>query len=157
MTPILSSQSGMSLVEVLVALFILALASAAIVMTLPRQPSRLDREVARLELAIDRLADEAIASGEVRAIRLGEDEYAAEAWRDSRWVALRRSAHTLPSPLAISVSTSRRGLQESDPKDWPHIVADATGIVSAQPLTLIEGTDRRVLTVSSSGMVEVER
>lgn len=72
MTPILSSQSGMSLVEVLVALFILALASAAIVMTLPRQPSRLDREVARLELAIDRLADEAIASGEVRAIRLGK-------------------------------------------------------------------------------------
>ena len=71
MTPILSSQSGMSLVEVLVALFILALASAAIVMTLPRQPSRLDREVARLELAIDRLADEAIASGEVRAAAIG--------------------------------------------------------------------------------------
>ena len=51
MTPILSSQSGMSLVEVLVALFILALASAAIVMTLPRQPSRLDREVAGRSLA----------------------------------------------------------------------------------------------------------
>lgn len=157
MTPILSSQSGMSLVEVLVALFILALASAAIVMTLPRQPSRIDREVARLELAIDRLTDEAIASGEVRAIRLEDDKYVAQAWRDSRWVALPRSAHKLPSPLTISVLTTRRGLQESDLKDWPDIVADATGIVSARPLTLAEGADRRVLTVSSSGMVEVER
>jgi prepilin-type N-terminal cleavage/methylation domain-containing protein len=157
MTPILSSQSGMSLVEVLVALFILALASAAIVMTLPRKPSRIDREVARLELAIDRLTDEAIASGEVRAIRLEDDEYVAQAWRDSRWVTLPRSAHKLPSPLTISVSTTRRGIQESDLKDWPDIVADATGIVSARSLTLAEGADRRVLTVSSSGMVEVER
>jgi len=157
MTPVLSSQSGMSLVEVLVALFILALASAAIVMTLPRQPSRLDREVARLELAIDRLADEAIASGEVRAIRLGEDEYVAQAWRDSRWVALPRSSHTLPSPLTISVSTTSKGLKERDLKEWPEIVADATGIVSARPLTLAEGADQRVLTVSSSGMIEVER
>lgn len=156
MTPILSSQSGMSLVEVLVALFILALASAAIVMTLPRKPSRIDREVARLELAIDRLTDEAIASGEVRAIRLEDDEYVAQAWRDSRWVTLPRSAHKLPSPLTISVSTTRRGIQESDLKDWPDIVADATGIVSARPLTLAEGADRQELTVSSSGMVEVE-
>ncbi len=58
-----SSQSGMSLVEVLVALFILALASAAIVMTLPRQSSGLDRELARLEDAIERISDEAISSG----------------------------------------------------------------------------------------------
>ncbi len=152
MTPILSSQSGMSLVEVLVALFILALASAAIVMTLPRQPSRLDREVARLELAIDRLADEAIASGEVRAIRLEEDEYVAQAWRGSRWIPLPRTSHALPPLLKISVSSAPK-----DTKDWPEIIADPTGIVTAKTLTLAEGTDQRVLTVSSSGMIEVER
>ena len=70
-----SSQSGMSLVEVLVALFILALASAAIVMTLPRQPSGLDRELARLEDAIERISDEAISSGELRAIHVTAQGY----------------------------------------------------------------------------------
>jgi prepilin-type N-terminal cleavage/methylation domain-containing protein len=148
----LSSQSGMSLVEVLVALFILALASAAIVMTLPRQPSRIDREVTRLESAIDRLADEAIASGEVRAIRLDDDAYLVQAWRDGGWVPLARSSHTLPAPLKITVSKT-----SGDTTDWPDIVADTTGVVTARNFVLAEGVERRVISVSSSGAVGVTR
>ena len=152
MMPATSSRAGMSLIEVLVALFILALASAAIMMTLPRHPSRLDREVTRLERAIDQLAGEAIAAGEVRAIQLTPDGYQAQAWRGGRWVALKRSRHMLPSPLRAHVQNAPKEM-----KDWPEIVADTTGIVSARTLVLADGAERRVLTVSASGAVGVER
>lgn len=147
-----SSQSGMSLVEVLVALFILALASAAIVMTLPRQPSRLDREVARLEQAVERISDEAISTGELRAIRVTAQGYQAHMWRQNAWVPVTKSDHQLPSSIQLS---ARKGLK--DRKDWPEIVADSTGIVTGKPLMLVEGAAARTLTVSASGQIVVER
>ena len=147
-----SSQSGMSLVEVLVALFILALASAAIVMTLPRQPSGLDRELARLEDAIERISDEAISSGELRAIHLTAQGYQSQSWANGDWVAMARSNHRLPSSIQLAVRKGR-----DDRKDWPAIVADPTGMVSGRPLTLREGTAVRTINVSAAGQVRVER
>lgn len=152
MRRIASSQSGMSLVEVLVALFILALASAAIVMTLPRQASRIDREVARLEQAIERLSDESVSSGEVRGLRLQDTGYSALAWRADEWVFLDRTFRRLTPPVTLSVSRA-----ESHPPGWPDIMADMTGVVTARDFILADGADQRRVSVSSSGAVRVER
>ena len=155
MTQSSSMQSGMSLIEVLVALFILAMASAAIMMTLPRQPSGLDREIARLEGTIDRLAGQAIASGEVHALRLTQTGYVAEAWRNEGWSPLNRSAHTLPQSVQVSVAEKPRGSEPA--KTWPDIVMDTTGIVTARDLVLRDGAGEYRLAVASDGAVSVER
>lgn len=148
-------QSGMSLIEVLVALFILAMASAAIMMTLPRQPSGLDREIARLEGTIDRLAGQAIASGEVHALRLTEAGYVAEAWRNDDWSPLRNSVHTLPASIRVSVA--ERPSASEPAKTWPDIVMDTTGIVTARDLVIRDGAGEYRLAVESDGAVSVER
>lgn len=152
MRRIASSQSGMSLVEVLVALFILALASAAIVMTLPRQPSRIDREVSRLEETIRQLSDESISSGEVLGLHLQDAGYSTLAWRGNGWVRLDRTSRRLTSPVSLSVLRA-----ETRPPGWPDIMTDTTGVVTAREIVLTDRAERRLLSVSSSGAVRVER
>ncbi|RAN33115.1 prepilin-type N-terminal cleavage/methylation domain-containing protein [Hyphomonas pacifica] len=147
-----SSNSGMSLVEVLVALAILALASTAIVMTMPRRETRLDREVHRLEGIIERLSDEAIASGEVRGLRIEEDGYLVEVWRGGRWQAL-QEAYELPNPVELKL---QHPAAQKPAKVWPDIIADETGFVTSMQLVIQDGTKKRVLVTDASGAVRVE-
>tara|TARA_R100000365_G_C2748696_1_gene81399 strand:+ start:25768 stop:26199 length:432 start_codon:yes stop_codon:yes gene_type:complete len=142
----------MSLVEVLVALAILALASTAIVMTMPQRETRLDREVSRLEGIIERLSDEAIASGEVRGLRIAEDGYLMEVWRGGRWQAL-QGAYELPKPVELKL---QQPAAQQPTKVWPDIIADETGFVTATQLLIQDGTKRRVLITDASGAITVE-
>ena len=147
-----SSNSGMSLVEVLVALAILALASTAIVMTMPRRETRLDREASRLEGIIERLSGEAIASGEVRGLRLEEGGYIMEVWRHGRWQAL-QGAYELPK--SVELKLQRPGVQKRA-KMSPDIVADETGFVTPTRIVIQDGTKRRALIMDAAGAVSVE-
>ena len=151
MTAAASSQSGFSLVEVLVALFILALASTAIVMAFPKRESRLDRETARLEVTIERIVDDAIASGETRGLRLTKTGYAVETWRRGQWVASRDAPHSFPAAFRLSVQETGA----DKPAGWPDIIADATGMAMAPAVTLQDGSEVRTLTVTPSGAVQV--
>lgn len=132
-------QAGFSLVEVLVAMFILALASAIVVMTIPRSKQGLDVEVQRFEDLLDRISARAIVSGQTLALRVEPDGYRVYARIANRWAETGMERIVLSGAVRIDVPESRG--TADDP--LPQIVADSVGRVYGPSVRFTTGAESR--------------
>ena len=128
-------EDGFSLVEILVALFIIALASAMVVMALPHRNDTVETEAVRFRDVLDRTVEQAISRGQVHGIRVGEHSYTIYTRMGGRWVQARGGVETLPGGMSLTV-LARDG--EAD-DIRPQIIADASGIVSGPSLLVTKG------------------
>jgi type II secretion system protein H len=136
---------GFSLVEILVALFIMALASAMVVMAMPSRPDQLNAEVGQFEAVLARTMEQAISRGQARGIRVQDNSYSVYTRVAGRWVPARGEAEALAGGVTLNLITKDR---ESD-DSRPQIVADASGIVSGPDVRFSKGG--RTLDVELTG------
>ena len=93
-------EAGFSLTEVLVTLSIIAFTSAMIIGT-SRPADLLKQEGERLAQTLTQLENRARISGAPTGLALEPGAYTAAAWTGSEWIALPRSARTLPAGIVV--------------------------------------------------------
>lgn len=127
---------GFSLVEIMVALFIMALASAMVVMVMPSRPDALNAEVDQFETLLTRAQDQAISRGQAQGIRVETNAYTVYTRINGRWMPLEAGSHRVSGGVTISVL----GKTEAKSVDTlPQIVMDASGIVSGPDVRFVKG------------------
>lgn len=127
---------GFSLVEIMVALFIMALASAMVVMAMPSRPDALESEADQFEQVMTRTLDQAISRGQAQGIRIEKNTYTVYARVNGRWLPVESANQKVSRGVTISVL----GNVEVKSEDaLPQIVMDASGIVSGPGVRLSKG------------------
>lgn len=147
-----SPQSGFSLIELMMAIFIMALATSLIVMTLPPQPGRLDREVIRLQSEIERIADQAMVSGHNMGLDITREGYVIMRRREGAWQVVTGTRHTLPDDITLAYQREASG---ELPESWPEVRIDPIGRMDASEITLVGRTGRVVLSLAETMQVSV--
>ncbi len=140
MNSIMHRDGGFSLVEIMVALFIMALASALVVMVMPSRPDALNAEADQFEKVMMRTLDQAISRGQAQGIRIEANAYTVYTRVNGRWMPVSDVSRHMPDGVTIRV------LGKSDPKSeeaLPQIVLDASGIVSGPDVRFSKGVRTR--------------
>jgi prepilin-type N-terminal cleavage/methylation domain-containing protein len=132
----LHKDGGFSLVEIMVALFIMALASAMLVMVMPARPDAVNSEAEQFEMVLSRTLDQAISRGQAQGIRFEENTYAVYARINGRWLPVRGAARHMSQGVTASVLSE--GRNEADDVR-PQIVMDASGVVSGPDVRFAKG------------------
>lgn len=131
---------GFSLVEIMVALFIMALASAMVVMVIPSRPDALQTETAQFEKVLARTMDQAITRGQSQGIRFEENTYLVYTRINGRWLPVQGTVRRLTGGVTASLVTEKQG--ETDEVRL-QIIADASGIVSGPDVRFAKGAQIR--------------
>jgi type II secretion system protein H len=132
--------SGFSLVEIMVALFIMALASAMVVMVMPSRPDALDAEADQFDMLMTRTLDQAISRGQAQGIRIEENAYTVYTRINGRWMPVEASSRRTAGGVTISMQGKSNA--KSD-EALPQIVMDASGIVSGPDVRFSKGVRTR--------------
>jgi general secretion pathway protein H len=143
-------EAGFTLVEVLVALVVMALLTGAVLMTLPGEGPRLAAEAERLAARLDHARDEALTGARPVEVALTDAGYALRAQRKGRWEPLDDGVLepvAWPEGLTASVeSADGRSAVRFDP----------TGAAEAAVITLSSGERRTRVTVDPQGEVRID-
>lgn len=145
--------AGFSLIEVLVTLAIVGVASSLIVLTTrPADPAR--TEFQRLHQTVETAAERARISGIPSGLRLFESGYEPVIWQSGAWRPVPRQARTLPGTLTLSWteprSSRRRGPDDDD--QAPQIVFDPLGHTPHTELTLSARGSGQTLSITAAGI-----
>ena len=124
----------------MVALFIMALASAMVVMVMPSRPDALESEADRFQTLMTRTLDQAITRGQAQGIRVEENAYTVFSRVNGRWMPMEAASRRLPAKVTISVLGKAEVKSE---EALPQIVMDASGIVSGPDVRFSKGTQTR--------------
>ena len=141
--------NGFTLVEMLVVIFLLGLASAAVVLMLPGSDSTVRNDAERLAARIAAARDEAVMQARPAAVWTRASGYGFEQRFDGQWRAhpdVVFAARNFDNGTRIGGAAQKR------------IVFDATGLPSAPAeIDLVNGEGRSLVSVSASGEVAVAR
>ncbi|APG61980.1 type II secretion system protein GspH [Sphingorhabdus lutea] len=128
------TQNGFTLVELMVVIFLIGLASAAVVMALPNDDGRARQHAEKLAMHIAATRNMAILQARPTLVSFSISGYAFEQRRDGAWQAFEEKQFqsvNLPSTLKIS-STSKLPAR---------IMFDATGMPNAPARISINAND----------------
>jgi type II secretion system protein H len=141
-TGVHSSEAGMSLVEIMVALFIVGLASGAVMLSLPSSPDRLGQVQLMLSDAISEARKAAQFSGQPYGFNVDDNGVTPLIFAKGGWIPVTTGmAFEFPEGVRVELlkTETRRGL-ERNPEDEPLVAEiwfDPSGIATAIPLVLL--------------------
>ncbi|MFN4023662.1 MAG: GspH/FimT family pseudopilin [Hyphomonas sp.] len=149
------AETGMSLVEVLVALSIVAITTTVITLTLAG-PNPLARESDHLRGVLEQTAGRALVTGRPTALLVDGRSYSPAIWQDGEWRVAGTARHTLPSGMALIASdnTGTQRRRRDDPK--PMIVFDPLGHSPDASIDLVRGGSVTRFTLQPGGQVIME-
>ena len=136
---------GFSLVEIMVALFIMALASAVVVMVMPSRPDTLESEADQFAKVMTRSLDLAISRGQAQGIRIEKNAYSVYTRVNGRWMPVEAASRRISAGVTISVLGKAEAKTE---ETLPQIVMDASGIVSGPDVQFSKGVRTREFELS---------
>lgn len=118
------SESGISLIEVMVVVFIVGLAASLVALTLPDRASAEEKAAQVFAQTLQTAQDQAIMSGEPIGVSITDNGYTLQAWRRGQWRAV-RGGDTFARGIDIQRRVERN---ETEIEDWPSLVLDPTGV-----------------------------
>lgn len=148
-----SSSAGFSLVEMLVTVFIMGLATSLVILTIPEPATRLQREADRLVAELERLSERALTSGEVAGLDAEVGSYARAVRRNGTWRIDERSRHPLPRGMQLLIEPGVEG--EADPA-LPELRFGPLGHAIPARFVLEDGTRRLAFEIGPDGAVMPE-
>jgi general secretion pathway protein H len=154
--------SGFTLIELMVVLFIIGLVAGAVVLSLPGDSAALSEDADRFAARIAAARDEAVVSARPIAVWIAPSGYGFDARQDRQWVPL--NARTLanrdwkPGTVARIEGGTAEPASAGDPAAPPPSRArfwfDSTGLPNV-PVTVVlsRGVNRDSIVVSATGEV----
>jgi type II secretion system protein H len=152
--------AGMSLIEVLVAVFIMAMAAGMVAMTMRAPADPLEEAATRLERDITSAMDLALVTGAPQGLKLTGQGYQLVTWRNDTWLPAAGGTVTFTRNVAFDRSRSPQALTSNGPGSTnetpPEVILDTTGTAQADPLVLERDRRRIEVTISPDGTVTWE-
>ncbi len=149
-------ESGMSLVETLMAVFIVGIASSLIILTMPARPDPLQVEAGKLVQYAEMARSRALISGEWTGVIIAQDAYQQVIFRDGEWVSSSQRAHDLPS--GVTIAPARAGSARANPTEaLPALQFGPTGTALAETIIVERRTDELAITIRADGMISLEQ
>ncbi|MEE9328526.1 MAG: GspH/FimT family protein [Parvularculaceae bacterium] len=169
-------QKGLTLVELLVVLVILALTAGAVMMTLPPRRSEVETHTRKLAAKLATASEQAVLSGRVIGVDFEEDSYEFRLYRDEIWqdfsagdslagesfdeISITIKLDQIPvnqgvigRDLSLDLDDAE---DEATPKP-PQIMFLATGDTAAVEISLRDHGQVWLISLSHLGKVEVTR
>ncbi len=142
-----ASDSGMSLIETLMAVFIFAIASSLIVLSLPERISPLESDANRLSQSAQMARDKALTSGEWTGVLITGETYRQVTYRSGEWV---------PAGRRIQKFSGGVSIEQAQRASSPALQFGPTGTAAAKAIWLTHGAESYVLRVSPDGQISLE-
>lgn len=147
-------ERGMTLIEVLTVVFIIALTSSLVVLTLPERTSEAERFAERFAQDVSRAHDRAILSGRVVGIGFTRDRYQLEEWRSGEWQTVSGNSQSLPDRIDLVFLNASEADDEEETA--PSILFDPTGVNTPIEILLRSRGERLSLVVKADGEVQID-
>lgn len=144
-----AGESGMTLVEVMVALFIMALASSVIVLSMPPRPAPIEVAIYRLADLAETARSAALVKGSWTGIEQKEESYRIVTFQKGDWVASSAPAVRIEGELLFDQERKRGDTS-------PILQFGPTGTAREEKLTLQIGINERRMVVSRNGDVSLD-
>ncbi len=143
----------MTLTEVLVAVFIMALAAGMVTMTMRPKTDPLTEAAMRLEHDVASALDLSLVTGVPQGLLMRENGYQRVSWQNQVWSPAPGKPVTFARNIAFD--TVRTPSQPTSGTDAivPDIILDATGTAQGAPLTLMRDRQTITLTIAPNGQV----
>ena len=151
-----STEAGMTLTEVLVAVFIMALAAGMVTLTMRPKTDPLAEAATRLEHDVTSALDLALVTGVPQGLSITEDGYQRVSWQDQVWSPAPGRSVTFARNVAFD-TTRIASRADSDTETLvPDVILDTTGTAQGEPVTLMRGRETLTLTIAANGQVTWE-
>ena len=148
-----ASQDGISLVEMMVTLSIIALATSLVLLTLPIRP-QYKQEAGRLHDALEQMASRANVSGLPMGLVIEDGTYSLAIWQDGNWRVVR--SQQLPGDIRVQIDGKPSIPAEDGRPVVPAVIFDPLGHTQPVSIELIRSDVLTSLTLRSDGKVEME-
>lgn len=137
-------------------LFIMALATSLVVMTIPERDKRVDSEAERLVYVLDKSQRLAKISGQTIGVRAETDQYAIVRRNNETWQSIPDGEFFLEAGVRLNLN-ELPSLDGDRPEDWPQLSFDPLGHDPSARILVEEGRERRVVTLGPDGVAIEER
>lgn len=160
------SEAGLSLVEIMAALFIVGLTATFLYTSVPSGKTPIETARISLEQQLKAARKLSRTTGEAYGLRLEPNHSTLMVFRRGAWTEADHiydlSRVDLPENLRLerlskTANESRSRLSEDEITDFPQIWFDPSGIAEAQPYSLKTGTGEYALMVEPSGEIDVSK
>lgn len=146
-------EAGLSLVEVMVTLSIVAIATSLIVLTLPRaQPQK--QAVGLLREALERTAERAMITGQPSGMVFEQGRYSPAIWQDETWRLI--GGQNLPAGMTILIDGETLRAAEASEAPVPAVIFDPLGHTQPVAIDLVRNDFVTRLTLGADGKVAVD-
>jgi general secretion pathway protein H len=142
-------ERGFTLVEVLVVLVILGLASSAVLLTLPVGGMSLTTEAQRFTARLIRAQEEAILTNRTVEVRIDAEGYAFDVRRGA-------TREALPEPFARQTWQDETTVRVEGPADAQRLVLDPTGFATPATISFFRADGRMAVLLDASGRVTLD-
>ena len=143
----------MSLVEIMITLSIIAVATTMILLTIPTRYV-FKQESDRLREALEQAATRAMVSGQPVGLVVEGQSYSPALWQNGSWRLL--ESHRLPKDISIRIDGEPPALRQEDEAPLPAIIFDPLGHTVPVSIELSRNGVLTGLTLMPDGNVKVE-
>ena len=150
------TEAGMTLTEVLVAVFIMALAAGMVTLTMRPKTDPLAEAATRLEHDVTSALDLALVTGVPQGLSITEDGYQRVSWQNQVWSPAPGRSVTFARNVAFDTTRTPSRLESGNVDIIPDIILDTTGTAQGEPLTLMRDRQTITLTIAPNGQVTWE-
>jgi len=151
-----STEAGMTLTEMLVAVFIMALAAGMVTLTMRPKTDPLAEAATRLERDVTSALDLALVTGVPQGLSITEDGYQRLSWQNQAWSPAPGRAVTFAHNVSFDTTRTPSRTVSDTETIVPNIILDTTGTAQGEPLTLMRDRQTIMLTIAPNGQVTWE-
>ncbi|MEM5517711.1 prepilin-type N-terminal cleavage/methylation domain-containing protein [Henriciella sp. AS95] len=112
--PAYRCETGFTLVEVLLVVFIMSLITGVAVLTLPEREDPYEKTLAEVQQTISAIRDRSILTGEVLGVSIHDDRVSIVSWTGTEWQPTGRAGFDLPPNAELEIVRERGARRSSD-------------------------------------------
>lgn len=146
-------QAGLSLVEIMVTLSIIAVATTLILLTIPTRHV-FKQESDRLRETLEQSANRAMVTGQPVGLVIESQSYTPAIWQNGAWRLM--ESHPLPKDIGIRIDGKTPAAPEKGEAPAPAVIFDPLGHTLPVALELSRNGVLTSLTLLPDGSVQTE-
>ncbi|ABI75938.1 general secretion pathway protein H [Hyphomonas neptunium ATCC 15444] len=151
--PLRDPEAGLSLVEIMVTLSIIGVATTLILLTIPARPLH-KQEADRLQEALEQTAGRSLVTGQPMGLIIEGQSYTPAIWQNGNWRPLQ--SYQLPSGIRFEIDGKAPMAPEEGETALPAVIFDPLGHTAPVSIELVRNNSRTSLTLLADGRVSTE-